>query len=414
LKRDVDESKQIDSSSMPRPLPAFERLKDAFGENASSTATAEPYQLERLESALKHKLAAVKAEVKQKSDALTASAASVSSIQSQRKSIEEQIVGLERKLNSYRDQFAAADAARLFHAPASSLAEELSKLDKSYEQASQSAMLSSSTKFLFKKYITMASESHCCGMCARAFATDEEEKAFVAKLSNKVEKISAPEVQEKKKQQVKTIKAKIEQMQALQTALDAAQQIQAKERPALQERLTQLESELAAASRQKAAVESDLKDLRDQEDSVQDLLKNAGTVARLFLELHQMFHGLRKEETKLAAEAAAAAGAEGNGGRSLEVVVSEYEALERLNVTLQRDCNSLQEKLESGREQKQKLVDQVNKAREQIMEMNRIQLEKDRLKKEETENNTTYATIKAEVSKVVRTNMASCNLSYLA
>lgn len=237
-------------------------------------------------------------------------------------------------------------------------------------------------------------------LCNREFANKAEEESFLASNEAKMQKIVPPEKAEKSKALVKTTKAKLEQLQALLPVWDRAETLRSKDVPALQSKIESLQVEIASSSTRKSAVEVELKKLRESEESLTELLKVTAGVARIFADVVSSFDGLRKSEIKLAAEAEAA----GAGSRSLEVVVAEFEALERLNVTLQKECSSISDQLEQLRNRKQALVEEVTKLKEQRMQMQRIEIDQQKLKKDEQENNAFYSTLKQEVTVLVRTN----------
>jgi len=406
LRRELNDNELIDMSVFPRPLPPVDKLSDAFGDSSAGESTSpssapSDMRLDRLEQALKKKHMDVKADIQSKTEEASSASSAVSSLLSQRKSIEEQLSRLSQHVETIRQQFIAADAESLFNVPVASLEEEIVKCDKLYERFNRENMLGSSAKVMYKKFLDIAQEQHKCSLCNRGL-NSAEEAAFIASISNKLDRIMPVEKAEQRKESVRQAKAKLEQMQALLPLHEQAHNMLSKEKPQLEEKLSQLQAEMSAAMTRKSSIDGELKELKDTEESVFDALKAAGSVSRLFNDLVSLYHGLRREEKKLAAEAAAAAAANGGGApRSLEIVQNEYEALERLNVTLQRECTALQDKLEKARSDKQQLIDQVTKLKEQVMEMNRIQMEIDRIKKDEQENQQYYSTVKIDVQKVL-------------
>ena len=234
-------------------------------------------------------------------------------------------------------------------------------------------------------------------LCNREFANKAEEDSFLASNESKMQKIVPPEKAEKSKALVKTTKAKLEQLQALLPVWDRSETLRSTDVPALQSKIESLQVEIASASQRKSGAEVDLKKLRETEESLTELLKVTAGVSRIFADVVASFDGLRKSELKLAAESDAA----GSGARSLEVVVSEFEALERLNVTLQKECGSISDQLDQLRTRKQSLVEEVIKLKEQRMQMQRIEIDQQKLKKDEQENNAFYNTLKQEVTALV-------------
>lgn len=201
---------------------------------------------------------------------------------------------------------------------------------------------------------------------------------------------------ERNKAATKAAKLHLEQMQALMPIFTAAQQIRQQEIPRLESQILQLESDIAVANSRKSTVELELKDSKEREDQLGESLRTTGTVSRLGVDLQHMFHGLRVSEKKLSAESVDVA-----GGRNLEVVTNEYEAIEKLNVTLQHESNILQEKLESMRSEKQKLIEKVNQLRENAASLTRSADDKERLRKEEADNIATYTQLKQEYAALV-------------
>lgn len=217
-----------------------------------------------------------------------------------------------------------------------------------------------------------------------------------------MDRLVSAEKADRNKAATKATKTRLEQMQALMPIYHAAQQLQTKDRPQLESQLAQLATDITVAAAHKSSLEVEWKEVRDREESGLELIKNAGSVARLFGELQHLYSGLRASERRLQEEASAAAASSGtSSAQNLEEVANEYESIEKLNVQLQRECNALQEKLESSRTEKQRLVDRVNRLRDESNQLTRIGDDKERLKKDEAENNAVYAGLKADVNKVV-------------
>ena len=407
LKRELEEAKSEDAKFMPKRLPAYEALKDVFGNgsgngngNGGALTAPDDYQLQRLEQQLRKRVGQIKADSASKGEQVSAATASLSSLQSQRRSVEEQLASLKQQLAQAQSSFQEADVEPLFSGSRATLVEEIARADKVYDKANNESMLGSSAKLMYKRFIAIAQDSHKCHLCNREFANAEEEKAFLQSNEAKMQKIVPPEKAEKTKAAVKATKAKLEQLQALLPVFDRADALRTKDIPALSAQMDKLQTDIAAASSRKTALELELKKLREGEEAVVELLKVTGGASRIFADLVASYDGLRKSEAKLAAEAEAA----GAGARSLEVVTSEFEALERLNVTLQKECSQIQDQLEALRNRKQALVEEVTKLKEQRMQMQRIEIDQSKLKKDEQENTTFYNTLKQEV-----TVMVSCN-----
>jgi len=241
-------------------------------------------------------------------------------------------------------------------------------------------------------------------LCNRVFANAEEEASFLSSNNAKMEKIVPADKAERTKAAVKAAKARLEQLQALQSVWDSAHALRSREIPALEAQMAQLGGEIAAATSRKASLELEQKKLREAEEAVLEHVKITAAAWRVFADVCTLYEALRRSETKLAAEAEAAGSAAGASGgpRSLEAVSAEFESLERLNVSLQKECTAVQEQLESARGRKQSLVEKVTRLKEQRMEMNRIEIEQQKLKKDEQETNAAYAQLKADVNALVR------------
>jgi len=324
----------------------------------------------------------------------------VSSLQSQRRSVEEQLAALQKQLSSLRSAFVAADVEALFGgASRTPLDEEVARSDKAYEKANNEAMLGSSAKLMYKRFLAIAQESHKCHLCSRDFASAAEEALFIATNTAKMDKIVPAEKAERTKLAVKAAKNKLEQLQALQPQWDRAQQLRGKEIPALEAQLMQLSSEISAAQSRKSSLEQEAKQFREREESVVEVLRVVGGAMRLLADVSTAFEGLQRSEAKLAAEVEAAGGA--SGSRSLETVTAEYDAPERANVSLQKACSSLQDDLERLRSRRQDSLDRVTRLKEQRMEMARIEVEQSKLKKDEQENNAYYNNLKQEVAALI-------------
>lgn len=242
-----------------------------------------------------------------------------------------------------------------------------------------------------------------CQLCNRVFANAEEEQSFLQSNNAKMEKIVPADKAERTKAAVKAAKARLEQLQALQSVYDSAHALRSKEIPALEAQLAQLAGEIATATARKSELELEQKKQREAEDAVLEHVKITAAASRVFADVCALYDALRRSEVKLAAEAEAAGSAGGAGGpRSLEAVSSEFESLERLNVSLQKECSGIQDQLEAARTRKQALVEKVTRLKEQRMDMNRIEIEQQKLKKDEQETNALYAQLKADVNAMVR------------
>ena len=399
LRKELDELRLHDASVFPRALPSFDRLKDVFGADGSATAE---YQWEKLDASLKRKMVELKASTQQKSDQVTSSAAHASSLQSQLRNLDAQIQTAKKQLSANRAEFVSADLEALFSGTHAELEEEIAKANKLLEKATNEQMLGSSAKLMYRRFVGIARESHKCYLCNRDFASKAEEENFIATNTDKMEKLHTAEKAERAKAATKAAKARLEQVQALMPIYIASQQLQSTDIPKLESQLLQIQSDIAVAAASKSTVEAELKELKEREETYVDLLRNSGSISRLFSELQTMHSSLRSSEQKLEADARAASEAAGGGkAANLELVTNEYEAIEKLNVTLQRECNALQEKLESARSEKQKLIERVNRLKDESMQLAKIGDDKERLKQQETENLKAYNDLKGETQALV-------------
>jgi predicted nucleic acid-binding Zn-ribbon protein len=156
--------------ALPRNLPAeAERLSEIFGAGGAAAASAgtavlpASYSLEPLEQLLKKQLAQLRADSKAKLDEVSSAGNHVSALSSQRRGVEEQVVALQKQLSSLRASFVAADVKALFGgASRAPLDEEVIRSDKVYEKANNEAMLGSSAKLMYKRFLAIAQESHKC------------------------------------------------------------------------------------------------------------------------------------------------------------------------------------------------------------------------------------------------------------
>jgi hypothetical protein len=92
----------------------------------------------------------------------TAATAHVSSLQSQRKGLEDQMHTYKKQLVTFRGEFIAADCESLFNGTPTQLDEEINKANKLFEKAANEQMLGSSAKLMYKRFLNIARDSHKC------------------------------------------------------------------------------------------------------------------------------------------------------------------------------------------------------------------------------------------------------------
>lgn len=171
LQRELSESRSAEAAQMPRALPGdADALRAVFGDRAGAGAGSgaaalsapEEYQLERLEAALKKRHAQLKNDSKAQAEQVSAAAANVSSLTSQRRAVEGHLAKLQSQLSEQRSSFQSAEVEPLFDSPRDALEAEVLRADRVFDKANNESMLGSSAKLMYKRFITIAQESHKC------------------------------------------------------------------------------------------------------------------------------------------------------------------------------------------------------------------------------------------------------------